>query len=297
MYGRKCMKKYNAEDDPIAHESLPKELMSTTCSILSSDEKLVLARAWTLSKQGSNEILFTNGMLAKRYGFSLQKAGRIVRKLAEKGYVKLKNKRNQKKGSVERHLVWLQSTEHLASESLYTEQSDSSHNKQSENSYTEQSDCLSTAVPKFTASEQSESSQLMNIPLYKNEINKNEEKKEAFSSSTLTFDSVFSQMVKINEEEFTPKGTGFAEEDIRSDARTYTMKFKGKPTRDSMYKWMISGDERRREQRKTQLESNQNSSVPLPKKMTAAQIRAGLLAHQKKYGQASPFYVGGDYEY
>lgn len=301
------MKKYNADDDPVAHDSLPKELMSKPCNVLSSDEKLVLARAWTLSKQGANEIIFTNGMLAKRYGFSNQKAGRIVRGLASKGYVQIINKRSLKNGSVERHLFWLQTTEVQMSESLSTEQSECSSSEQSESSQlvnnqkfkaSEHSESSYTDIAKFTANEQSESSQLVNNPLYKNENNKNEEKKEAFSSAPLTFDSVFSQMVKINEEEFTPKGIPFTEEDIRSDARTYTMKFKGKPTRDSMVKWMTAGDERRSEQRKSQSESNQVSTVQIPRKMTAAEIRAGLAKYEERFGHpGSPFYRGDpDYE-
>lgn len=227
--------------------------------MLSSTAKLVMERIFSLSKDGSQTVFFNRDKFSAELGVAKTALTRAFQELLKAEYIEtVKNTH-----PFDRTRMFK-----ITEKGLFTDSSE---------------------IERSTVLKQNDLHQIDHI----------EKKKdvEVDTSSFLTFNSVFSQMVKINEEEFTPKGTGFSEEDIRTDARTYTMKFKGKPTRDSMYKWMTAGDERRCEQRKTQLESNQNSTVPLPKKMTAAQIRAGLLAHQKKYGPASPFYVGGDYEY
>jgi|GEM_PF-3675504 len=160
------------------------------------------------------------------------------------------------------------------------------------------SDKMSDDKDKMSITQDKMTDKMSLSSLDKKESKKEKEEEEKSASAPLTFDSVFSQMVKINEEEFTPKGIPFTEEDIRSDARTYTLKFKGKPTRDSMVKWMTAGDERRSEQRKLQSESNQISTVQLPRKMTAAEIRAGLAKYEERFGHpGSPFYRGDpDYE-
>lgn len=272
------------------YNHMPSEIYAN--KMLSSTAKLVMERIFSLSKDGSQTVFFNRDKFSAELGVAKTALTRAFQELLKAEYIEtVKNT----------HPFDRTRTFKITEKGLFTDSSKIERSivlKQDDREY------INRTVDRPEI-ELSESPELERSTVLKqndlHQIDHIEKKKdvevEISSSSSLTFDSVFSQMVKINEEEFTPKGTGFAEEDIRSDARTYTMKFKGKPTRDSMYKWMISGDERRREQRKTQLESNQNSTVPLPKKMTAAQIRAGLLAHQKKYGPASPFYVGGDYEY
>ena len=249
--------------------------------------KLVLQRIFSLSKDGEQTVFFNREKYAHDLGCNKDTITKAYKDLVEAGYIEQIHNKNPFDRTLRFKVVKSTLETNKITDNRETRQREDSqrNNQQSDNREYQDEEFGNQITEDFG-------------DLHQIEKRKNIEKEEdRASSSSLTFDSVFSQMLKINEEEFTPKGTGFAEEDIRSDARTYTMKFKGKPTRDSMYKWMISGDERRREQRKTQLESNQNSTVPLPKKMTAAQIRAGLLAHQKKYGPASPFHVGGDYEY
>lgn len=293
------------------YNHMPSEIYAN--KMLSSTAKLVMERIFSLSKDGSQTVFFNRDKFSAELGVAKTALTRAFQELLKAEYIEtVKNThpfdrtrtfKITEKGlftdssKIERSIVLKQNDRQEQSRTI--ESSKTEHSivlKQDDREY------INRTVDRPEI-ELSESPELERSTVLKqndlHQIDHIEKKKdvEVDISSSLTFDSVFSQMLKINEEEFTPKGTGFDEEDIRSDARTYTMKFKGKPTRDSMYKWMISGDERRRDQRKTQLESNQNSTVPLPKKMTAAQIRAGLLAHQKKYGPASPFYVGGDYEY
>lgn len=296
----------------IVYNHMPSEIYADKG--LSSTAKLVMQRIFSLSKDGSQTVFFNRDKFSAELGVAKTALTRAFQELLKAEYIEtVKNThpfdrtrtfKITEKGlftdssEIERSIVLKQNDRQEQSRTIESSKTErSSDQKQGDR------ECINRTIdrPEIELSESPEierSTVLKQNALH--QIDHIEKKKdvEVDTSAPLTFDSVFSQMVKINEEEFTPKGISFTEEDIRSDARTYTMKFKGKPTRESMYKWMISGDERRSEQRKSQSESNQVSTVQLPRKMTAAEIRAGLAKYEERFGHpGSPFYRGDpDYE-
>lgn len=255
---------------------------------ISATAKLVMQRIYSLSKDGEQPVFFNREKYAYDLGCNRDTITNAYQSLVKAGYIEQLTNKNPFDRTLRFKVI--------KTDSEAQENTDSRKNRQRENRQRniQQSDSRKNHTENFSNQKAENFGDLHQIEKSKN-IKVEEEE---ISSTSLTFDSVLSQMFKIHEEEFTPKGIPFTEEDIRSDARTYTMKFKGKPTRDSMYKWMISGDERRSEQRKSQSESNQVSTVQLPRKMTVAEIRAGLARYEEKFGRVgSPFYRGDpDYE-
>ena len=258
---------------------------------IGSTAKLVMQRIFSLSKDGAQTVFFNRDKFSVDLGLTTKSLSKAFQDLLDAGYLEsVKNKNPFDRTR----------TFNITEKALFTDREDSSLSTEKNLPYRESKN-FKIESEEITPSEREDSSLSTEKNLHDlHQIDHKERKEdvEVDSSAPLTFDSVFSQMVKINEEEFTPKGIPFTEEDIRSDARTYTMKFKGKPTRDSMVKWMTAGDERRSEQRKSQAESNQISTVQLPRKMTAAEIRAGLAKYEERFGHpGSPFYRGDpDYE-
>lgn len=271
---------------------------------ISATAKLVMQRIYSLSKDGEQPVFFNREKYAYDLGCNRDTITNAYQSLVKAGYIEQLTNKNPFDRTLRFKVIKTDSEAQENTDSRKNrqrenrqrniQQSDNRSFQQLDSRNIQQSDSRKNHTENFSNQKAENFGDLHQIEKSKN-IKVEEEE---ISSTSLTFDSVLSQMFKIHEEEFTPKGIPFTEEDIRSDARTYTMKFKGKPTRDSMYKWMISGDERRSEQRKSQSESNQVSTVQLPKKMTVAEIRAGLARYEEKFCRVgSPFYRGDpDYE-